>query len=152
MEAGIYHEVSFDATIRNNYIWNDGFNSDGTGSFWWGAGILLNDSSNVTIYGNSVSKCMNGIGGVLVSRGTGPSGLPYLIQNLNVHDNRITQITGMAEGILTGSGFDNSVYTTWNNHFQNDTYYLTSPATYYYFFWLQQRWTLETWDTYGSFH
>lgn len=151
-EAGILHELGYDATIRNNYIYQDGFNPDGTGSLWWGAGILITDSSNVTIYGNNVSKCMNGIGGILVSRGIGSNGLPYSIENLNVYSNKITQVTGIAEGIVIGSGYDNSVYTSWNNHFQNDTYYLTYPATYAYFFWLGEKWTLATWDTYDSLH
>ena len=149
--AGILLELSYNATVSNNYIWNDAFNSAGS-SLWWGAGILVSNSTDVEIYGNHVSNCMNGIGGVLANRGLNPVGLPYLIQNLNVHDNSITQNTGTAAGIVKSSVFDNSVYTSWSNHFQNNPFVLTNPGTYYYFYWLGATWTLATWNNNISLH
>lgn len=94
---------------------------------------------------------MNGIGGINQNRGDGPNGLPYLIQNLNVSDNTVTQTTGTAAGIVIGAGFDNSVYTSWNNHFQNNTSVLATPG-YYYFFWMNEPWTLAMWNEYSSEH
>ena len=50
---GILHEISWDATIRNNIVrWNS---TDIAGkSCWWGSQIHLNDSQNVRIVGNQV--------------------------------------------------------------------------------------------------
>lgn len=135
IEAGIYSELSYNITIENNYIWNDGYNPDGSG-IWWGAGILVQNSSNVTIYSNSVSYCMDGIGGILASRGNAPNGQPYLLQNMTVTGNTITQTTGLAGGIvIEGTAFDNSVFTSWNNTFSNNTYSLSTPGANY-FYWL----------------
>lgn len=88
----------------------------------------------------------------MTNRGNNPNAEPYLLQNLNVNNNSITQTTGTAAGIVLGGGLDNSVYTSWNNHFQNNTFVLANPATYDYFFWLNQPWTLAMWDEYSSIH
>ena len=148
--AGIFVEISYNETVRYNYITNDGYDPRGS-SIWWGAGILVNSSPGVTIYGNIVKYCMNAIGGIQADRGTGAYG-PYLVQNLSVHDNTIYQVNGTAEGIVKASDYDDSVYTSWNNHFQNDTYYLTYPTTQNYFYWLDAYHTLAWWDEYDSLH
>ncbi len=143
IEAGILTEISSNITIQNNYIWNDGFNSDGTG-IWWGAGILVENSSNVSIYSNNVSNCMDGIGGILANRGNAPDGQPYLLQNVEVSSNTITQGTGMAGGIVVeGTGFDNSVFTSWNNKFVSNTFNLSTPNANY-FYWMGQPLTLTS--------
>jgi parallel beta-helix repeat protein len=149
--AGILHEISYNATITGNYILDDGFTPSGS-SLWYGAGILISNSSNVTVQGNTVLNCMNGVGGIMTNRGDNPSGQPYLLQNLDVISNTITQTTGDAAGIVVGGGYDNSVYTSWNNHFQNNIFNLSQPVTYDYFFWLNQPWTLATWNNYASIH
>jgi hypothetical protein len=149
--AGIDHEISYHATIRNNLIENDGFSPLGTGSIWWGGGILIRNSSNVEVYGNTVTNCMDGIGGVLADRGNAPDGTPYLLQNLYVHDNVITQQVNYAAGIVRAADFDNSVFTSWGNHFLNNTFYL-SDLTKTYFLWLDQKWTLDQWNLYSSEH
>ncbi|MFB3922022.1 MAG: right-handed parallel beta-helix repeat-containing protein [Terriglobia bacterium] len=148
--AGIFHEISYHATIRYNYIESDGADPRGS-NLWWGAGILINTSSNVAVYGNTVKDCLNGIGGVQAYRGTGSNGLPYLLQNLSVHDNSIAQVTGTAAGIVRSWPLDNTVYSDWNNHFQNNTFNLTYSG-YKYFYWLAEYWTLSQWDTYASLH
>ncbi len=75
IEAGVLSEISNNVTISSNYIWDDATNPSGTG-IWWGAGILIVDSTNVSVYYNSVSNCMDGIGGILVNRGDGPMASP----------------------------------------------------------------------------
>ena len=49
---GILHEISWDATIRNNIVrWNS---TEVAGkSCWWGSQIHLNNSQNVRIAGNT---------------------------------------------------------------------------------------------------
>jgi hypothetical protein len=84
-----------------------------------------------------------------INRGTGTYG-PHLIKNLSIHDNTIYQVKGTAEGIVKASNYDDSVYTTWNNHFQNDLYSL-SPALNC-FYWLGEYHTLAWWDNYASIH
>lgn len=144
IEAGVLSEISNNVTISNNYIWNDGFNPSGSG-IWYGAGILISDSTYVSVYFNTVSNCMDGIGGILSSRGDGPNGQPYTLQNVNVNSNWITQNTGMATGIVVeGSGYDNSVYTSWNNHFQYNTFTLANPSAAY-FYWMGEPLTFSAW-------
>lgn len=147
--AGIFVEISYHETVRNNYVAYDGYNPQGS-SIWWGAGILVSSSPDISIYGNTVKDCMNGIGGIQADRGTGAYG-PYLIQNLSVHDNTVYQVNGTAEGIVKVSSYDNSVYTSWNNHFQSDTYHLRYPANNY-FYWLDAYCTLAWWDEYANIH
>ena len=147
--AGIFIEISYNEIVRYNYVTYDGFSSLGT-SIWWGAGILVNSSPGIQIYGNVVKYCMNAIGGVQGNRGTGPYG-PHLIQNLSVQDNTITQVNGTAEGIVKASNFDDSIYTSWNNHLQNDTFTLTYP-TMNYFYWLDGYHTLPWWINYSLIH
>ena len=151
VEAGILHEISYNAIIRNNLIENDGFSPNGN-TMWYGAGILISNSANVEVYGNTVTGCMNGIGGIQADRGLDPAtGQPYNTTNLYVHDNTVSQPVNFAEGIVKASTFDNSIYTSWGNHFQNDTFNLldtSKPA----FVWLDQTWTLQQWNLYSSEH
>jgi len=141
VEAGILYEISYGGTIKNNTLTNDGYNSDGS-NLWWGAGILISDSSDVTITGNTVTNCMNGIGGIINDRGNNPSGVPYTLENVVANQNTITQNTGTAMGIVVGAGYNNSVYTSMGNNFQDNTFNLTNPSTGLYFYWLQQYMTL----------
>jgi len=148
--AGIFVEISYHETIRYNYITYDGSDPRGS-SLWWGAGILISSSPDVDVYDNIVKYCMNGIGGIQSSTGTGTYG-PYHLENLSVHNNTIYQVYGTAEGIVKSSVYDDSVYTSWNNHFQNDTYYLSYPTTRNYFYWLDAYHTLAWWEEYASLH
>ena len=147
--AGIFYEVSYHATIRYNAISEDGY-VPGQWSPWYGAGIMVSNSPYVDIYGNTVKDCMNGIIGRQTSRGTGPDG-PYEIHSMAVHANVVTQASNFAEGIVKSSDFDNSIYSSWNNHFQDDTFAL-SDLSHPYFYWLDQDWTLAKWVEYNSLH
>jgi hypothetical protein len=63
----------------------------------------------------------------------------------------ITQQMNYAAGVVKASDFDGSVFTSWGNHFQNNTYYLSDPS-HPYFLWLDEKWTLDQWDLYSSEH
>jgi hypothetical protein len=52
-----------------------------------------------------------------------------------VHDNIFSGITYEAAGVIRTSDFDESVYTSWNNHFTNNTYSLADLSGLY-FVWL----------------
>jgi parallel beta-helix repeat protein len=124
-DAGIFHEASFDAVIRNNTVRRNGFAELG-----WiaGAGILLNSSGNVEIYGNTVDRNHHGISITQTDRGSGPYG-PRVAHDVYVHDNTITMVTG-ATGLAQGMN-DTSYYTSRNNRFQNNTYHLGCNRTYF---------------------
>jgi hypothetical protein len=139
--AGILHEISFSAVIRNNTVESDGFTPDGS-SFLFGAGILVSDSNDVEIYGNTVSNCMNGIGAIHANRGS-----PYLVQNLYVHDNLITQSSGLAAGIVRSAVSDTTVFTSLNNRLQGNTYKLGADAKYYD--WMGAARSRYEWQGYG---
>ena len=126
--AGIQHEISYQAVIRDNTIENDGFAPDPhrTGP-WYGAGIVIAGSSDVEVYDNKVTDCMNGIVGRYPRRELSRSGTPYLLRNLFVHDNVITQRQGIAAGIVVSGGLSGDVFTSWGNRFVNNTFQLGDP-------------------------
>jgi parallel beta-helix repeat protein len=126
-DAGIWHEAGYNAIIRNNISRNNG----AAGSGWLGnAGIQVSNSPNVEIYGNTVSYNGNGIGVMYASgySSTGPYG-QLIMQNLYVHDNIVKMSKGRT-GLGTNTG-DKSVYTSRNNRFVNNTYYLGTNSTYF---------------------
>ncbi len=120
--AGIFHEISYDAVIRNNTVIGNGSPSSGGLD---GAGILVSNSQNVEIYGNTVKNNADGIAAKEANRGSGAYGV-YDVKNLWVHDNTIV----MNQGETGITDFTNSsggkVYTSWNNRFDRNTY--TIPA------------------------
>jgi hypothetical protein len=121
--AGIFHEVSYDAQIHDNTITNDGIDTRGTGP-WWGAGIMIANSSNVNVYNNTVTNCQNGIMEQNKNRGNDSSGNPYETQNVRVYNNSITLSKGFAAGLVRNYPINNLMYTSWGNSFgldANDT-------------------------------
>jgi Right handed beta helix region len=127
----IDYEISHSAVIRYNTIVNDAHNPLGT-SPYWGAGIWVLSSDNVEVYNNTVTNSSNGIIGYEETRSNDAGS--YNLTNFSVHNNTITQSTGIAAGIISGSSptFYPAVYTTWNNHFDNNTYCLESSTTSFY--------------------
>ena len=89
--AGIMHEASCDATIRNNVIRRTGF---GPGLGWIdGSGINVHASANVEVYGNTLEDNLHGIGGISMSRGSDSLCGTFGLRNLRVHDN-VVKVTG----------------------------------------------------------
>jgi hypothetical protein len=141
--AGILHEISYSAVIRNNTSTNDGFTPQGTG-LGYGAAIMVNSSPNVEIYGNTVTNGMNGITAWQVSRGS-----TYLLQNFYVHDNIIRQTNGgKAAGIATSTG-DNSIFTSRYNRYVHNTYTLQN-LTAGDFVWENSSVDMAQWKKYGE--
>jgi hypothetical protein len=118
--AGIIHEISYNATIHDNTISNDGIDPRGTGP-WWGGGIIVANSSGVQVYNNTLTNCQNGIIGQSKNRGNGSNGLPYLLEDDSVYNNKITQTTGVAAGIVKNYPTGNLIYTGSNNTFGVDS-------------------------------
>ena len=131
-EAGILHEVSYSAIIRNNVIENDGFSDLPKTEPWWGAGIIVAASSEVEVYGNTVTDCMNGIVGTQPQRELSHRGTPYLLQNLNVHDNSITQSQGVAAGIVRSGLLGDDVFESRNNRFIDNQFHLADSSAKFF--------------------
>ncbi|MGA3167953.1 MAG: right-handed parallel beta-helix repeat-containing protein [Terriglobia bacterium] len=147
--AGIEHEISFAAVIRDNVIENDGFNPHGA-SLWWGAGIHILASSHVEVYGNTLRNCMNGIAAVQAERGSSRStGRPYLVQDIDVHDNTVVQSSGTAAGIVKDAHFDDAVFKSWGNRFRGNTYVLGATKGEFYQ-WMNTPRTREEWQAFGN--
>src|ERR1700737_3923222 len=127
--AGIFYEISYSARIHDNTITNDGIDTRGTGP-WWGAGILIENSSGVQVYNNTITNCQNGIMEQNRNRGNGSNGLPYLLQNVIVYNNTITQNTRFAAGLVKNYPTGNQMYTSWGNTFGIDANGKAAPNTY----------------------
>ena len=71
-------------------------------SCWWGANILINTSSNVEVYGNTItaSNGSNGICAVSADRNE-VAPYPTVVANFYAHDN-IVSMNGSATSGLVG--------------------------------------------------
>jgi parallel beta-helix repeat protein len=144
---GIFHEISYAATIRNNICRRNGFGLPANRpiSLVDGAGILISNSPNVQVYGNTVYGNKNGIAAIESDRGSGKYGV-YDVVNLYVHDNTVTQPSGRAAGAVQNVG-SNAVYTSRNNRFVHNTYDLGATARQ--FRWMNNDRTPTEWRSYG---
>jgi hypothetical protein len=153
--GGIFHEISYDAVIRNNTFRRNGTAKDFP---WWttGAGIEVVSSRNTEVYGNILVDNWQGITGLNDHRGTGIHG-PWVLTGLNVHDNNVTSRINDQGGGRTGvvdTVNDDAYLPSSNNRFQRNSYILgASPA---YFMWAGQNLNESEWraagqDTTGSF-
>jgi hypothetical protein len=142
--AGIQHEVSYRATIRNTVIENDGASDYHQTAPWYGAGIVVAGSSDVEVYGNMVTNCMNGIIATQPQRELSHRGTPYLLQNLNVHDNTITQNQGVAAGIVRAGALGDEVFDSRNNRFTHNQFHL-ADANARYFAWKNTQLSYDDW-------
>jgi parallel beta-helix repeat protein len=141
---GIFHEVSYDAVIRNNTIEGNGFKvEEGT---MRGGGIAVVSSPNVEIYGNIIRNNQHGIAVNQDDRGTGPYGL-HEVKNLYVHDNEVTMKTGYT-GLGLGQGLSGGTYyTSKNNRFARNTYTLSAGN---HFYWQDDDRSIAAWKAYGQ--
>lgn len=142
---GIFHEISFKATIRNNYVENCGF---GWTSWVDGSGILVNSSQNVEIHSNTVVNCNDGICATNTPRGAPDPVLgAYETRNLFVHHNTIVQPAGIAGGIAWSSGTPDD--PSWNNRYQDNIYDVPNPTSGSYWTWSNGSKTWAQWRSFG---
>lgn len=120
---GIFHEISYDAVIKNNIVTGNGH---GKADWLWGAGILIAASRDVIVTSNLVSDNADGIAGIQQDRGSGPEG-PYLLQDVSVTGNDISMSQGQMGAVADTSEF---AFTTRSITFTENTYRLVSGASY----------------------
>ncbi len=146
--GGIFHEISYDAVIRNNIARRNGA---GKAYPWWttGAGIEVYGSSNVEVYGNTVEDNFQGITGLDDHRGNGRYG-PYVLKNLYVHDNVIiSRNTEPGTGRTGVVDIDNqTAFMSGNIRFERNQY-MVSDANARGFMWLGER-TRSEWQSFGQ--
>ena len=145
-KAGIWHEVSYNAIIRNNIVTGNGSAAVATTGWIDSAGIQVSNSANVEIHGNTVRDNANGIC-LMQSSGYPAIGRhgAYRIENVFVHDNVVGMVTGRTG--LAQNVQDKSYFTSRNNRFVNNIYYLGASQSY--FTWDDKDLTESQWQAYG---
>lgn len=86
-DAGIFHEISFDAVIRNNVTRANG---RAVNAWIWGAEIQIAASENVEVHGNSITVAPGGNGIVLIDQNRPSSrGDRYKSRLNRIHGNQL---------------------------------------------------------------
>ena len=147
--AGILHEIGYGAVIHDNTITNDGIDSRGNG-YWYGAAIMISNSSNTKIYNNTITNSQNGV--MLQARVRNDCATACPLQNVKTYNNKITQDhtvrpNVIAAGLLMMTGYagGTAVYTSAGNTFGIDpttktaspNIYTLTPSSDQFFVWLQ---------------
>jgi parallel beta-helix repeat protein len=128
---GIFHEISQSATIRNNTV-------TGNAHGFYVGGILVANSSGVTVSGNSVSGNDGGIIGLQDDRGS------HHTVNLVVKKNKVSFSTGV-QGVIYNSGTD--VTQSGTITFDENTYTTTVAKP---FRWGKATLTVDEWQAVGQ--
>jgi parallel beta-helix repeat protein len=128
--TGIFHEISYDATIRKNTVKRNGLARDFP---WWtsGAGIQVASSPNVEIYENVVEDNAQAITGLNDHRGAGIYG-PWSLTNMLVRDNVVRYTSPPAagwgqQGVVETQGVEAFTVAS-NNRYEQNTYDGHSPS------------------------
>jgi hypothetical protein len=122
---GIFHEISFDATIRRNHVM---FNYARSAPWFFGSQILVSSSRNTQIYENHV--VVSDVGGnaiTVVQQGRGVGLYGEFFATDNVISNN--SVVFMGNTGIVGVGTDWEVDRFWReavNTFENNVYYLRS--------------------------
>jgi parallel beta-helix repeat protein len=139
--TGIFHEISFKATIRNNIVRNNGLADDW--QWVWGNDILIAASQDVDVHDNTVVVSPGKCGIVMIDQSRpieGPmkGGGKYKTRNNRVHDNNITFLgapcAGGASDVMPGDE-NYSIISSGNNVFDRNVYRVPSPIDQPWFFW-----------------
>ncbi len=131
--AGIHHEISYSAVIRDNIVLDNG--SDDLG--WvWGAGIQLANVSDVEVTGNVVQGNRNGIIATAQDRGD-----EFPLGPIDVHDNVIRDSgrTGVSQSIGDQSIYENGLVFRANRYEGDVTWG-----------WLDSERSWEDWQGFGQ--
>jgi parallel beta-helix repeat protein len=120
---GIFHEISFNAVIRNNVVRRNGW---GKRNWFWGADITVAASQDVVASGNTLTVAAQGCGIMLIDQGRRTEdGRKYKTRNNTVRDNEITfEGAACAGGTSDTKPSDEnfSIITDGNNRFESNVY------------------------------
>jgi hypothetical protein len=122
--AGIAHEISHRAVIRNNVLRGNGATTFEWG--WWSQ-IQIQNSTNTEVYGNTLvlDPVRGGNGITIVQQDRGPTYIPH---DIWVHDNDVTMAGGY--GVVAGwfADFQPGLFKRGNNRFDNNHYHVLPRA------------------------
>jgi len=107
------------------------------------AQILIQNSSNVEVVGNTVVVPATGGNGITLvnqKRGSGNNG-PWLIQNDSVHDNTITYLGSKG---YSGIADDTKPYTSNSNSFDANRYILKGGGANHWYWYSDMSWERMT--------
>ncbi|HEY1241956.1 MAG TPA: right-handed parallel beta-helix repeat-containing protein [Bryobacteraceae bacterium] len=137
--AGIAYEISYSAVIRNNVVQNNSW----YGVPWmWGAQILIQNSSNVMVYGNIVDVSAgygNGIGIIQQDRGSGAYG-PHISANNAIYGNSITYHGAQGSSGEATDFNEQTLISSQSNIFDYNWYHVTDPAAAHWMWEGGQNW------------
>jgi parallel beta-helix repeat protein len=137
--GGIFYELGWSATIRNNVVRRNGAGSSGTGGD--GAGIMVIGATDVTVEGNRVQNNVNGIVGRQPDRYHPDTGKLWELKNFRVANNNVTMSRGWT-GIYDRVSGHPSLNA--NNVFSGNSYSLDSSSAER-FRWGPDMMTLSEW-------
>jgi len=129
-DAGIFHEISYRATIRHNVSTDNGLLLHG----WaFGAQIQVASSERTEVFGNVLHISASGGAGVTVSqqsRGSGTFGT-YTARNNRVHHNTVRYASGTSfldgySGLFDDTGTGSASVS--NNTFEENVYFVDAAA------------------------
>jgi hypothetical protein len=122
-DIGIFHEISFNAVIRNNVVRHNGLGNRG---WFWGADIVLAASQDVEVSGNTLTVAPGRCGIILIDQGRrGSDGKRYKTRNNSIRANEMTfEGAACAGGVSdTKPGDENfAIISGGNNRFDGNTY------------------------------
>jgi parallel beta-helix repeat protein len=149
-DAGIFHEISGTAVIKDNVVTGNGF---GKPEWLWGSGILLAASHDVEVSGNTLFHNAEGIGLVQQDRGNSSvDGAPRVLHNIAIRDNVVHLDRGNA-GVVEDNG-DEALFADNTISWTDDEWYGAHGKR---FEWNDTEITAAGWrrsghDVHGMFH
>lgn len=124
---GILQEISYSAIIRNNIVVQNASDRD---PWLWGSQILIQNSQDVRVYGNTVEVAPgfgNGIGIIHQNRGDGAYGT-YKSQNNMVKNNRIIHLGARGRNGMVADVESKWFFKDSNNIFDRNNYVVPDTA------------------------
>jgi Right handed beta helix region len=135
-DAGIFHEISFSAVIRNNRLRHNGI---GEKTWFWGNNILIAASQDVDVYGNTLTVNAGKCGIILADQGRPTkSGGTYKTRNNTIHDNDTTFEGTACAGAASDVQPDNAnafAIEDGNNRFDHNVYRVPGEGAPFSFAW-----------------
>ncbi len=137
--GGIAYEISYGAVIRNNVVRGNGLPN---ATWLWEAQILVQNSRDVEIYGNTVDVAPdrgNGIGIIQQNRGSGALG-PHIAANNYVHHNVIIHRRSPQGADGEVADYNQKELANQNNRFDYNAYHVTDTAAPHWIWGTPQNW------------